>query len=53
MFRATCAHRQEVRIVLYNLWDHHTYRWLSRAQFSSLNPRTGRPPAGVMMSDAL
>ena len=24
MFRALCAHRQEVKIVLYNLWYHHT-----------------------------
>ena len=24
MFRATCAHRQEVKIVLYSLWYHHT-----------------------------
>ena len=26
MFRAPCAHRQEVRIVLYSIWYHHTYR---------------------------
>ena len=32
MFRATCAHRQGVKIVLYSLWYHHTYRWPSRAQ---------------------
>ena len=32
MFRAPCAHRQEVKIVLYNLWYHNTYRWPSRAQ---------------------
>ena len=25
MFRATCAHRQEVKIVLYSLWYHHNY----------------------------
>ena len=31
MFRAPCAHRQGVKIVLYNLWYHHTYRWPSRA----------------------
>ena len=24
MFRAPCAHRQEVEIVLYSLWYHHT-----------------------------
>ena len=32
MFRAPCAHRQEVKIVLYSLWYHHTFRWLSHAQ---------------------
>jgi hypothetical protein len=32
MFRAPCAHRQEVEIVLYNLWYHHTYRWPAAAQ---------------------
>ena len=26
MFRATYAHRQEVKIVLYSPWYHHTYR---------------------------
>ena len=26
VFRAPCAHRQEVKIVLYSLWYHHTYR---------------------------
>jgi len=24
MFRALCAHHQEVKIVLYNIWYHHT-----------------------------
>jgi hypothetical protein len=24
MFRAPCAHHQEVKIVLYNIWCHHT-----------------------------
>ena len=32
MFRALCAHHQEVKIVLYSLWYHHTYRWPSGAQ---------------------
>ena len=32
MFRAPCAHRQEVKIVLYSLWYYHTYRWPSRAK---------------------
>jgi len=26
VLRAPRAHRQEVKIVLYSLWDHHTYR---------------------------
>ena len=29
---STRAYRQEVKIVLYSLWYHHTYRWPSRAQ---------------------
>ena len=32
MFRTSCAHRHEVKIVLYSLWYHHTYRWPSRAR---------------------
>ena len=32
MFRAPCAHHQEVKIALHSLWYHHTYRWPSRAQ---------------------
>ena len=29
---STCAHRQEVKIVLYSLWYHLTCRWPSGAQ---------------------
>jgi len=32
MFRTLCAHHQEVKIVLYSIWYHHTCRWPSRAQ---------------------
>jgi len=32
MFRALCAHHQEVKIVLYSFWYHHTCRWPSGAQ---------------------
>ena len=32
MLRGPRAHRQEVKILLYSLWYHHTYRWPSRAQ---------------------
>jgi len=35
-FRALCAHQQEVKIVLYSIWYHHTCRWLSRAQVERL-----------------
>ena len=31
-FEHCCAHRQEAKIVLYDLWYHHTYRWPSGAQ---------------------
>ena len=39
---STCAHRQEVKIVLYSLWYHHTCRWPSRA-----------PDGRVMIPDAV
>jgi len=29
MFRPLCAHHQEVKIVLYNIWYRHTCRWPS------------------------
>jgi len=29
MFRALCAHHQEVKIVLYSIWYHQTCRWPS------------------------
>ena len=32
MFRASCAHHQDVKIALYSLWYHHTYRRPSRAR---------------------
>ena len=32
MFRALCAHHQEIKIVLYSIWYHHTCRWPSGAQ---------------------
>ena len=35
MFRALCAHHQEVKIVLYSIWNHHTCRWPSGAQVES------------------
>jgi len=44
MFRALCAHHQEVKISLYSIWYHHTWRWPSRAQ---------GPPTGVMIPDAV
>jgi hypothetical protein len=35
MFRALCVHHQEVKIVLYSIWYHHTCWWPSRAQVFS------------------
>ena len=32
MFRALCAHHQEVKILLYIIWYNHTCRWPSGAQ---------------------
>jgi len=32
MFRALCAHHQEVKVILYSIWYHHTCRWPSGAQ---------------------
>jgi len=54
MFRALCDHHQEVKIVLYSIWYHHTYRWPSGAQNErGLNLRTGRPPTGEAIPDAV
>jgi len=38
MFRAPCAHHQEVKIAWHSLWYHHTYRWPSRAQVMQFWP---------------
>ena len=35
VFRALCAHHQEVKIVLYSIWYHHTCRWPFLAQVES------------------
>ena len=48
---STRAHHHEVKILLYSIWYHETYRWPSGAQVervlqSSLNLRTGRPSIG-------
>ena len=59
MFRAICAHHEEVKIVLYSIWYHHTCRWPSGAQVErglvqfSLIRCTGRPPTGVTIPDAV
>ena len=39
MFRAPCAHRQEVKIVLYSLWYHHneTSEW---SEITKINKST-------------
>ena len=45
MFRALYAYHQEVKIVLYSIWYHHTLKVAV--------PCTGRPPTGVMIRDAV
>ena len=51
---STCAHHQEVKIVLYSIWYRHTYRWPSGAQVErGLNLCTGRPPIGVTIPKAV
>jgi len=52
MFRAQCAHHQEVKTVLYSIWYHYTCRWLHRAQVER-GQCMGRPPTGVMIPDAV
>ena len=34
-FQHCCAHHQEVKILLYSIWYHHTCRWPSGAQVES------------------
>ena len=36
----TSAHRQEAKIVLYNLWYHRLFRWPSGAQVQPVNRTT-------------
>ena len=49
---STYAHRQDGKSVLYSIWYHHTCRWPSGAQVER-GLCTGRPPTGVMITDAL
>ena len=39
MFRAPCAHRQEVKTVLYSLWYHHTEtsEWSKITKITKIN----------------
>jgi len=56
MFRAMCAHHQEVRIVLYSIWYRHTSRWPSGAQVDKSPPSTYAPDGhlhSVMIADAV
>jgi len=45
MFRALYDHHQEVKIVLYSIWYHQTFRWPSRAPDGHLQ--------SVMIPDAV
>jgi len=51
MFRALCAHYQEIKTALYSIW-HHLVGGRPVHQ-SSLNLCTGRPSTGVMIPDAV
>ena len=56
MFRALCAHHQEVKFVLYSIWYHHTCRWLSGAQVERRLLSTCAPDGhlqNVMIPDAV
>jgi len=35
-FEHCCAHHKQLKIVLYSIWYHHTYRWPSRVYFKPL-----------------
>ena len=48
-----CAHLQEVKIVLYSLWYHHTYRWLSGAQVESGLSQPVHGTAGAQVESGL
>jgi hypothetical protein len=52
MFRALYAHHQEVKIVLYSIWYHHTCRWLSGAQVES-GPLRSQPVQPLITQDAV
>jgi len=55
MFRALCAHHQEVKIVLYSIWYLHTLQVAFRCTSAQVHVHlcTGRPPTGVMIPDAV
>ena len=62
MFRAPCAHRQEVRIALYSLWYQHTYRCVDTRgciiqlyyTASGINTPIGiNTPMGVLIPEAV
>jgi len=42
MFRALCAHHNEVKIVSYSIWYHHTCRWPSGAQVERGDARSAK-----------
>ena len=54
MFRALCAHQQEVKIVLYSIWYHHTVggRPVHRLRALSTCARDGQLQS-VMTPDAV
>ena len=51
MFRALCAHYQEVKIVLYSIWYLHTCSWPSGAQVERSLLSTCAPDDYLKMCD--
>jgi len=52
IFRALCAHHQEIKLLLYSIWYHRKYRRPSGAEVER-GLCTGRLCTGVTMPDAL
>jgi len=48
---STCAHRQEVKVVLYSISYHQTYRWPSRAHVERGLPQPVHGTATYMCDD--
>jgi len=48
---STCTHHQEIKIALYSIWYHHTYRWPSCAQVEWVLSQPGHETATYRCDD--